>query len=406
LRNNGDGSFTNVAVAMGISGEFIGDYFGIGWGDYNNDGAIDLFAAGHIDKYRLFRNDNCPGNYLNVNLIGTVSTYNAVGAMAMLWTGGESITRWVHGGEGKHDFSSFNLEFGLGEKTLVDSLVIYWPGGIIQKEYNIAANQFLNITEGSSPLNLNILTPDTTICPNTSIQIFVEVNGGTGNYNYLWSPPDGLSDPTLPNPIATPDETTTYTCTVDDGNTTASDNITISLFTDVEVHITATPNDTVCINETIVLDAGAGFVSYLWPDGSTQQFYQATNNSGPAGGLQEYWVNVVNINGCTGSDTIWVYFDPCTGVDKKNVIPSFEIFPNPAKDKISILLRNFTGDVGVQILTIDGNEVYDCSLKQIQNNYKRDIDLSFLPKGMYLIRLISPDGKFSGIRKFVKLKTN
>ncbi|MCD4736229.1 MAG: CRTAC1 family protein, partial [Bacteroidales bacterium] len=329
LRNNGDGTFTNVAPQMGISGEWIGDYFGIGWGDYNNDGAIDLFAAGHIDKYRLFRNDNCPGNFLNLNLIGTVSTYNAVGAKVRLWAGGESITRWVHGGEGKHDFSSFNLEFGLGDIVIIDSLIIYWPGGLVGKIFNPAINQHLTVTEGTSPLFLSLVPSDTTICNNDTIQLFAEATGGTGNYSYLWSPPDGLSNPALPNPLASPEETITYTCTVDDGNTTVSDSIAISLFPDVGVQITATPNDTVCINETIMLDAGAGFVSYLWQDGSMLQFYTATNNSGPAGGIQEYWVSVVNIYGCGGSDTILVYFDPCTGVDEKSMISSFEIYPNP-----------------------------------------------------------------------------
>ncbi len=47
--NLGDGTFVNVSVALGLSGEWIGDYFGIGWADYNNDGATDLFAAGHIE---------------------------------------------------------------------------------------------------------------------------------------------------------------------------------------------------------------------------------------------------------------------------------------------------------------------------------------------------------------------
>jgi hypothetical protein len=150
LRNNGDGTFTNVAADMNISGEWIGDYFGVGWGDYNNDGAVDLFAAGHIDKYRLFKNTNCPGNFLNVKLNGIESTRNAVGAKVEVWIQGEAITHWVSGGEGKHDFNSFNLHFGLGESETIDSLVISWPSGIVQKLGNVTINQFLNIDEEMS----------------------------------------------------------------------------------------------------------------------------------------------------------------------------------------------------------------------------------------------------------------
>ncbi|MCK5117461.1 MAG: VCBS repeat-containing protein [Candidatus Aegiribacteria sp.] len=56
-KNNGDGTFSDVGAELGLSAEFIGDYFGQAWGDYNLDGDIDLFGVGHIDKWVLFRND-------------------------------------------------------------------------------------------------------------------------------------------------------------------------------------------------------------------------------------------------------------------------------------------------------------------------------------------------------------
>ena len=306
---------------MGISGEWIGDYFGIGWGDFNNDGATDLFAAGHIDKYRLFRNDNCPGNFLNINLIGTVSTYNAVGAMVVLWAEGESITRWVHGGEGKHDFSSFNLEFGLDDKTLADSLIVYWPAGTENKMFNIEANQFLTITEGLSPINPEIV---------------------------------------------------------------------------------ATPNDTVGIYDTIILNVGIGYSLYQWQDGSGDSLFIATNMSGVNGGEQVYWVEVTDQNGCSGTDTISVWFLPFTQIDKNKTGISFKVYPNPATDKISISFGDITGDVEMQILTTFGKVVYNGGLKQVRHNYIENVDISFLPSGIFFIRLISPDGKISGISKFVK----
>ena len=56
-KNNGDGTFSDVGAELGLSAEFIGDYFGQAWGDYNLDGDIDLVGVGHIDKWVLFRND-------------------------------------------------------------------------------------------------------------------------------------------------------------------------------------------------------------------------------------------------------------------------------------------------------------------------------------------------------------
>jgi len=401
LRNNGDGTFTNVAPQMGISGEWIGDYFGVGWGDFNKDGATDLFAAGHIDKYRLFRNDNCPGNFLNLSLSGTGSTYNAVGAKVSLWSEGDQITRWVMGGEGKHDFSSFNLKFGLGDKTMIDSLIIYWPGGIEEKLYNLESNQFLTITEGALPLSL-LMSPNSFICYGDSIQISGEVTGGTGNYNFLWSPSAGLSNPAISNPIAFPDTTTTYTLTVDDGTNTISDSVIIIVFGNLNPEIIAMPNDTTGINDTIILGFDEGYLVYFWQDGSTDSTFTATNNSGPNGGAQVYWVEVTGAAGCIGSDTISVWFLPLTKMNDNKPDILFEVYPNPAKDKIRISLGNVTGDVDVQILTTNGNMVYKSSLKSAGHKSIEIIDISLLPKGVYLIRIKSQGEKKSEIKKFIK----
>lgn len=130
--------------------------------------------------------------------------------------------------------------------------------------------------------------------------------------------------------------------------------------------------------------------------------YTATNTSGPNGGEQVYWVEVIGAAGCTGSDTISVWFLPLTEIDENKHDISFEVYPNPAKDKISISLKKISGDVDVQIITIGGNVVHKSSLKLVRHKYMKDIDISFLPNGVYMIRLTSPEGKTSGIRKFVK----
>ncbi len=82
--NNGNETFDEVAEEMNIrdvetSWEIGGDYFGTSWGDYNNDGAIDFFGSGHMSRQKLFENQNCPNNFLNIELVGTISNYNAIG---------------------------------------------------------------------------------------------------------------------------------------------------------------------------------------------------------------------------------------------------------------------------------------------------------------------------------------
>ncbi|MBD3276692.1 MAG: hypothetical protein GF388_00175, partial [Candidatus Aegiribacteria sp.] len=152
-RNNGDGTFSDVGTELGLSGEFMGDYFGTAWGDYNLDGDMDLFAVGHIDKYVLFRNDQSetiPSGYVVVELQGTVSNRDAVGAKVTADLGSMTLTRWVRGGEGYHDFHSFPVELGLFDAASVQTLQIDWPSGIVDIYTDIGADQYVTAVEGDS----------------------------------------------------------------------------------------------------------------------------------------------------------------------------------------------------------------------------------------------------------------
>ena len=150
-RNNGNGTFTEVGASLGLSGEFIGDYFGIAFGDWNLDGDIDLFAVGHIDKYVLYRNDmseTMPANYVTVELEGTTSNRNAIGALVTADLGSLTLTRTVGGGEGYHDYHSLPIEFGLYDSPSIQTLTINWPSGLVETYTDIAANQYIYAIEG------------------------------------------------------------------------------------------------------------------------------------------------------------------------------------------------------------------------------------------------------------------
>jgi len=147
LRNNGDETFTEVATSLGLSGEWMGDYFGQGWADYNRDGAMDLFAAGHIDKYQLFKNINCPNSFISFRLQGVQSNPNGIGAQVDVWLGGHRISRNVLPNGGFHDFSDLDVLVGLNGAYSLDSIIVYWPSGIIQKLGATNAGEFLTIVE-------------------------------------------------------------------------------------------------------------------------------------------------------------------------------------------------------------------------------------------------------------------
>ena len=83
--------------------------------------------------------------------------------------------------------------------------------------------------------------PDISICQGGSGQIYVSAGGGTGNLTYSWTPTTGLSNPNIYNPIASPSQTTTYTCHVTDGQTSQN------------VSVTVTVNDVIVENESMTI---------------------------------------------------------------------------------------------------------------------------------------------------------
>lgn len=179
--NNGNVTFDEVAEEMNIrdvsgSWEIGGDYFGTSWGDYNLDGAIDFFGSGHMSRQKLFENQNCPNNFLNLELTGTISNYNAIGTRVELITGDMHTYHTIIAGDGGNNIHSFPLEIGLGENTIIDEIRIYWPNSEVQNIYNTPANTFLKIIEGEPvAIQENNSSLDIEIFPNPADE-FIRLN--------------------------------------------------------------------------------------------------------------------------------------------------------------------------------------------------------------------------------------
>ncbi|WP_299115009.1 FG-GAP-like repeat-containing protein [uncultured Winogradskyella sp.] len=135
LFGNGDLTFTNYSTNMPPSGAI---------GDANNDGFLDVFRNGQI----YFNNTNS-NNWVKINTVGTVSNINGIGARVELVTPSGTQIRDVRSGEGFEFMSSLNTHFGLGSDTAITSITIYWPSGIVDQVTAPAINTTHNIVEGS-----------------------------------------------------------------------------------------------------------------------------------------------------------------------------------------------------------------------------------------------------------------
>jgi ASPIC and UnbV/FG-GAP-like repeat len=152
LRNNGDGTFTEIGTAAGT--DLITNSRGVAVADFWNRGRLDIAVAASTDRHALLKNniDN-KNSWLAVELIGTKSNRDAVGARVTIEAAGKRQMREVVLGDGYGSQNTLRQYFGLGANTKVDNLIVRWPrSGITQTFRDVGANHIVRITEGRSEL--------------------------------------------------------------------------------------------------------------------------------------------------------------------------------------------------------------------------------------------------------------
>ena len=146
LKNNGDGTFTDVSKGSGTNDPRVGR--GGAYLDYDNDGCLDIFVSNLRQKAKLMRNVCDTGHsWLEVDLEGTVSNRDGIGARVSVVTQGKELIREVAAGSSQIGQNMLTLHFGLGRTLYADSVTVYWPSGKVQVFEDVEANQRVTITE-------------------------------------------------------------------------------------------------------------------------------------------------------------------------------------------------------------------------------------------------------------------
>jgi hypothetical protein len=150
--NNGNGTFAKVTRGAVVTDS---GYISAGavWGDYDRDGDLDLFVANqNYENNLLYTNNGSGNNWINIRCVGTVSNRSAIGAKVRLGATlfGHSVRqlREISAQTSYLCMNSQNAHFGLGDATLIDSIMVEWPSGMIDILSDVNVNQFLTITEG------------------------------------------------------------------------------------------------------------------------------------------------------------------------------------------------------------------------------------------------------------------
>jgi tetratricopeptide (TPR) repeat protein len=121
--------------------------------DFNKDGKVDL-VANHLDApTALLQNESETGNWLQLQLVGTTSERDAIGAEATVTAGKQSWTGWQTGGDGHMSTNEPVIHFGIGQTQTIDRVSIVWPSGKTQVFTEVQANARYLAVEGAETLH-------------------------------------------------------------------------------------------------------------------------------------------------------------------------------------------------------------------------------------------------------------
>lgn len=187
--NNAGIDFTNFNDSL--IGDIICSSYCPVKGDINNDGFYDIVVLNDGAPPNVFINAGNSNNYIKITPVGTISNNNAIGSFIEVYANGQHQTQQVFCGEGICAQNSQHKIFGIGPANTIDSIIVTFPSGIVMTEYNLSANQSIDIREKVTLyVDLNPSGNPIIACPDDTVQLTF-----SGYYNYEWS--NGTNDSTI-----------------------------------------------------------------------------------------------------------------------------------------------------------------------------------------------------------------
>jgi hypothetical protein len=265
FKNNGNHTFTQV---QGLFDANQIESYGVG--DLNNDGFWDIYA-GYALAFTdpstipdaLWMNNGNANHYFGLSLRGVQSNRSAIGAKAVLYNKNGMQVREVRGGESYGIANSGRMLFGLGNATEIDSVLVYWPSGVVDKILQPSIDQYAALTEGSCYVEAIQIgfTGDPVFCSGDSVVL----NAPTGFVDYDWN----TGDSTLAIVAKTGG---LYRVSATDSLGCVALSVPVFLITDPD----ETPNilvlgDTLVCKGTVVQLRSSPANAYLWSNGDTTE---------------------------------------------------------------------------------------------------------------------------------------
>jgi hypothetical protein len=152
FRNAGGGRFEDVTARSGPGAISPHSSRGAAFGDFDNDGDVDVLVMNMNEPPTLLRNDYAgPNGWLELKLEGTRSNRAGIGATIVVEAGGRRQARAVVSQASYYSHDDLRAHFGLGASVRAERVEVRWPSGTVDVRKDVEGRRVVSVREGSSP---------------------------------------------------------------------------------------------------------------------------------------------------------------------------------------------------------------------------------------------------------------
>lgn len=376
--NSGNGTFTQVTGQA----TFTLDQFNsqsLALADYDLDGYLDVAVANRSgQKNQLYNNVGGLNHWVEIKLEGIASNSEGIGARLRVLSGGTWQTRQVLANSGYRAQSDITAHFGLATANEIDSLIIYWPSGLICTFDRLPVDSlytFIEACDACEPLGKTGVNVSNVSCPGESDGSLAAF-GYPVNSSFLFALDSGLfqASPGF-SPLGAGNYELVllddkgckyfYTAMVIEPDSIQVNPQGISSINGITGKAWASPT------------GGTAPYTYLWNTGGTKDTLSGL-------GIGTYYVTVTDANGCQAQDSVSIgrLID---GLDDFPVLYSWNVYPTPSSG-VFILEWDLPGatDITVEVFDLTGRMILQEEYHQSSASVTWDIDL---PDGIFLLSI-------------------